>query len=149
MRYRLAVINESPTHCRASLKSLLWFFALQDFKDPQVWRDWLQLGLICIPNVIRRLIDLILSWDFQTLSCQSHKFMCGAECHLTLPRTMECSLTPALWGNMCSACVAVVCSMGGMSVRRTKLSSRSKNLSAMFSSHLTIFMQILHFLYKS
>lgn len=143
MRYRLAVINESPTHCRASLKSLLWFFALQDFKDPQVWRDWLQLGLFCISNVIRHLIDLILSWDFQTLSCQSHKFMCGAECHLPLPRIMKCGLTLALWGNMCSACVAV--SMGGVSVRRTKQSSHSDILSAVFGSHLTVFMQILLF----
>lgn len=147
MRYRLAVINESPTHCRASLKSLLWFFfALQDFKDPQVWRDWLQLGLICISNVIRHLIDLILSWDLQTLSCQSHKFMCGAECHLTLLWIIKCCLTLALWGNMRSACAAV--SMGGMSVRRTKQSSHSNILAAMFGSHLTTFMQTL-FLYKS
>lgn len=63
---RLTVMNECLLHIGAHhLKHTSPFFLLQDFKDPQVRRDWLQLGLICISNAIRHLIDLILSWDLQ------------------------------------------------------------------------------------
>lgn len=54
---------ESPSYWSMSLKSHLLGLSLQDLKDSQVWWDWLQLGLICISNAIRHLIDLILTCD--------------------------------------------------------------------------------------